>query len=663
MGACSDFHNNSNELVIITEREKLDNLFQNKKKFENNIIQEEVLKRAMINNSIDKKEKFDLNIYIYSDTKIQHPWIYKSIRDYNEEVFNWKIKDYVEYSQKNTEKIIDICESDFKEKQFKNIVILPIKSFSDFTARIEQEGKDFLASFNDLNEENQPFFLIIDEDINDFNKNIEKEELEEIINMTEKYEKEYEENVYNKFMNRIAKKIFDYKSIEKYFEVKIEFCIYELKEIELLKECILNKKNNNDDFEFYINNVLYYKYLYGLENIEMREKKNKKNLEEKLNKMLKSDGSVKISFLLYNVNLEENLTNFEQFDVHEVEFITYSFNNQKLNHILRKKKYEYLDKRNFDVIKSTQLLKNNLLKYTGYFNQLGDVIFYEQIQILRAKINIAIGGYIGSGKSTLINTIFGEKRCLEGQGGSQTIYISKMALRDYPINFIDFPGFRGKKDGKSNISLFVEEIMNKISDLKKLNEVVHCFLFCIKFEERIFDENDEDMKEVFDAIIELKIRTFFIITGSEKEDNKKFKKFKYIVVNNLNKVKEKYPKEKEFIINKIFGDDVNKSIIPILLKDTTFHEFTANAFGLDILFKKLYEYFLDKKINFEKEIFFDDEKLKEFIKNNELLQIFESKKKLMNDFKNKIQIEAEKFILKIFIKAPKYIYNFSNENN
>ena len=504
----------------------------------------------------------------------------------------------------------------------------------------------------------QSLFLIIDEDINDFNKNIEKEELEEIINMTEKDEKEYEENIYNKFMNRIAKKIFDYKSLDKYFEVKIEFYIYDLKEIELLKECILNKKNKDDDFEFYINYALFYKYLYGIENIDIREEK---NFEENLKFMLEIDGSVKITFLLYNVNLEENLINFKQFDVHEVEFITYSFNIHKLNHILRKKKYEYLDKRNFDVIKSTQLLKNNLLKYTGYFNQLGDVIFYEQIQILRAKINIAIGGYIGSGKSTLINTIFGEKRCLEGQGGSQTIYISKMALRDYPINFIDFPGFRAKKDGKSNISLFVEEIKKKISDFKKLNEEIHCFLFCIKFEERIFDENDEDMKEVFDAIIEFKIRTFFIITVSEKEDSKQFKKFKFIVANNLNKIKEKYPKEKEFIINKIFGDDVNKSIIPILSKDKVFHEFTANAFGLDNLFKKLYEYFLDKKINFEKEIFFDDKKLIEFIKNNELLQIFESKKKLMDDFKNKIQIEFESIIMKIFLKGPKYIYSFSEE--
>ena len=100
---------------------------------------------------------------------------------------------------------------------------------------------------------------------------------------------------------------------------------------------------------------------------------------------------------------------------------------------------------------------------------------------------------------------------MEGRGSSLTNYISQFCLKDYPINFYDFPGFRAKQDGKDNTSLFIEEIKSKISNLKKMNEVIHCFLFCIKFQERIFDENDKDMMEVFDSIAKLKIRTFFII--------------------------------------------------------------------------------------------------------------------------------------------------------
>ena len=69
--------------------------------------------------------------------------------------------------------------------------------------------------------------------------------------------------------------------------------------------------------------------------------------------------------------------------------------------------------------------KINLLKYTGYFNQLGDLLFFNQIPLYSAKINIGVCGYIGSGKSTLINTILREKRCLEGRGSSLTNYISQ----------------------------------------------------------------------------------------------------------------------------------------------------------------------------------------------------------------------------------------------
>ena len=124
-----------------------------------------------------------------------------------------------------------------------------------------------------------------------------------------------------------------HKFFKKYFEIKIDFNINEINKIKLLKECILKKKNKNDDFEFYVNDVLYYKNLYGKENNYIR---NKSNFDSNLINKLKTNGFLKISFLLYNVNLEENL-NFKEFEVNKIELLTYSFKNQKLNHILRKK--------------------------------------------------------------------------------------------------------------------------------------------------------------------------------------------------------------------------------------------------------------------------------------------------------------------------------------
>ena len=110
--------------------------------------------------------------------------------------------------------------------------------------------------------------------------------------------------------------------------------------------------------------------------------------------------------------------------------------------------------------------------------------------------------------------------CLESKGGSITNYVSQFYFKDYPINFYDFPGFRAKKDGKENTLIFIEEIKSKISDLQKINETIHCFLFCIKYDERIFDKKDEEMIKVFKALAQLKLRAFFIITGSEEEESR-----------------------------------------------------------------------------------------------------------------------------------------------
>ena len=170
------------------------------------------------------------------------------------------------------------------------------------------------------------------------------------------------------------------------------------------------------------------------------------------------------------------------------------------------------------------------------------------------------------------------------------------------------------------------------------------------------------MKLVFDSIIKLKIRTFFIITESEKKEKRQFQEFSKILVNNLEQIKQNYPQE---IFYKIFGKELNKSIIPIFSKDKEHYGTITEAFGLDELFKelyKLYNYFLPKKINYDKKYFFDEKKLNEIIAENELLKIFQSKGKLIEDLRLKIKIEFDKALMKLFLTAPKYLYNFTKES-
>ena len=462
--------------------------------------------------------------------------------------------------------------------------------------------------------------------------------------------------IYKDFIYEIFRKISLLKRLDVDFQLRITFIIHEDVEIDNLYEYILKMKNNNSNFDIFINDKFYYQRIFNTENIDIQ---NKNIFREKMIEEKREHNSLKIMLQLYNIKANELFYYYKQLGIEEVTFLYNKFKIEKLKAFLSNKKYEHIDKRNFNVIRTKQSPMNNLLKYTGYYNQLGDIILNDHINFYIAKINIAIGGFIGSGKSTLINAIFGEKRCLEGQGGSTTNYISQFNLGNYPINFIDFPGFRAKSHGKNHTTLFIEEIKSKISDLKKMNEVIHCFLFCINYWQKAFDEKDDDVKEVFDAIAQLKIRTFFIITVSEKKEAKGFQNLRTIIVNNLEQIKKNYP---DGVFNKIFGNDLNKNIIPILSKDKEFHGTIAEAFGLDQLFEELYKYFKPKKIDYGKQLFLDEERLNLFIKNNELLTIFESKRKLSDDLKIKIKIEIDKILMKLFLKAPKYIYNFSKEN-
>ena len=651
---------NSEEKIDIRNKanEKTNEIIKKMQYLEKAILTEEIKNRGKndsknnqdLNNNSSNVKKFNLNIFLYTNEEIDER-ILNSIKQYNSEVFNWNIEKYDKFSQKNTEKIFERCEKDFEDNKFNNVVIIPIMSISYFENILEQEGKDILLPFNELIEEQQPFFLFIDANESDFN------EYKSFIEL--KYsEKEKDELDYQNFNEEITKKIIEYKRKEFDFQINLDFIIEVDDKIKPFKEYILKLKDTKCDLEIFVNNELFYQYLYGAENFNIQ--KNNNNFEQMLEKEIRINNILQIKLILYNININEyDDYYYKLFYIGKLEITYYEFKRHILNNILRKDKYNYLDKRNFNVIRFKQTPRNILLRYTGYFNQIGDILFCDQINFYPAKINIAIGGYIGSGKSTLINTIFGEKRCLEGRGSSLTNYISQFCLKDYPINFYDFPGFRAKQNGKENYSLFIEEIRSKISDLKKINETIHCFLFCIKFEERIFDKNDEEMIKVFKALAQLKLRTFFIITGSEEEDSRQFQNFKKVILNNLKKVKQLCGEDGDII----FGTDLDKSIIPILSRDKIFHKFTAKAFGLDKIFKVLYDYFLPKKINLQKEIFLDEEKLKDYIKENELLKVFESQNKSSQNFKSILEEQFDRLIMKMFFKLPKYLYSSFEENN
>ncbi len=107
-----------------------------------------------------------------------------------------------------------------------------------------------------------------------------------------------------------------------------------------------------------------------------------------------------------------------------------------------------------------------LLKIYNYFNQLGDG-YYKEVADSNYEIkgfeeefkyinnthnfNIILCGLTGSGKSTFINTIMGEKKAFTLSGQSSGTYRNNYYIhKKYPIKIIDVCGFADGTEGKTN---------------------------------------------------------------------------------------------------------------------------------------------------------------------------------------------------------------------
>jgi len=239
-------------------------------------------------------------------------------------------------------------------------------------------------------------------------------------------------------------------------------------------------------------------------------------------------------------------------------------------------------------------IKNKIYSLYCYFNNIGDIysIINEmlgQSKIYlddknkngykagyKATINVLVIGRPGGGKSTLINLLLNENKARVGIGMSITKLYSKYIHREYPIAFIDTPGFENTDDLNRMIG-FIDQSNIFFGDGKNK---IHLILYIINScGGRCF--TGEETKLIKHIYKNTKIPIFFICTRAECKNNAD--EFKEIIKVNLF---QEFKEKAELLTKNIFCCQ--------LLNES---DGKIKQFGVDEILQKIVNYFKVEIIN------------------------------------------------------------------
>ena len=132
------------------------------------------------------------------------------------------------------------------------------------------------------------------------------------------------------------------------------------------------------------------------------------------------------------------------------------------------------------------------------------------------KLNIAVVGKSGVGKSTLINSVFRENLAEVGVGRPVTQEICRIEKKEFPLTVYDTPGFEVDSDRHIRVRDGLIDIVKKSLDSKKAeDDMIHCIWYCVSGQGARFEDSEAEWIRSFTEEAQLfRVPVIIVITQS-----------------------------------------------------------------------------------------------------------------------------------------------------
>ena len=178
------------------------------------------------------------------------------------------------------------------------------------------------------------------------------------------------------------------------------------------------------------------------------------------------------------------------------------------------------------------------------------------------KINIAVVGKTGSGKSTLINGVFGGEFAAAAVGEPVTTKFRRHTTPDSPLAIYDTPGFDMSENSTEKVREELIGLIKKGIDSRDMDQAIHCIWYCINTAaNRVEKAELEWLAEFTEENSQYNVPVIIILTQSQDEE--KAAELKRIIDSKNLRVKK---------------------VIPVLAKDYILRgQVIVSSYGLDEL--------------------------------------------------------------------------------